>query len=375
MIPIFPKKNNAANEPLALPEIGSVELAIIKPIFELLVKNNELALEEKINLVFKHLNEQNFSVEMLIKILNSANCLNCETLLEGCAKTVAYNVIAQFKIMNIEQMKAWCFQFDLPVELSVLIGHHMAQRYGMTQQCVLPACIQEVLKNTTISSYVLSADKALLAVALNNCSDIKVYNIKEGIVSSLPSRSRVKALCFSPNNAKLAVASDDNVVRIWNLGTEKCNRLSAEEGLESVAFSLDGLHVVATSHKRNKWIIQDWNLISLRCKSYRSNCKCSVKFDVNGEIVLDKKIQYKTIIGRLHLVNPMLHDEIMSLPIEGILLIRWALEFIGNGQKIDLNASPEIAEIYTNLILNQKPALTSFLQNHVALEKSYCAIS
>ena len=61
----------------------------------------------------------------------------------------------------------------------------------------------------------------------------------------------------------------------------------------------------------------------------------------------------------------------MSLPIEGVLFVQWMLESISKGEKVHLYTRPEVKEIYTQLILNQKPALTGILQDHIILDKSY----
>ncbi len=368
---------NNAEEASELSEIGSVEFGIIASIFALLAQNNQAPMADKVAEVFKNLDALKLSNEMLITILNSANCLNCEALLDGCAQVIARNIMVQFKTTNIEVMQQWCSQFNIPYELSMLIGKHLAQRYNLLHQAELSPLLYEALKNRIVSSYSFSNDKNLLVVALDGCSEIKVWNIKDGtLVSSLPCRTCVKAFSFSPNNEKLAVASEDNVVRIWQLNTQKCRRVNAVEGVESIAYSYDGSKIVGTSHKGNKWIVQEWSVDSLECKQFRSNCECPVKYDGNGKIVLDQKIiAYKSIIHSWHLKSSALQDEILSLPIEGILFVRWALELIGKGKKIDLCNKPEIQEIFTQLILNQRPSLQDFLQNHLVLNKSNCAIS
>lgn len=364
------------SDTIALPAIRSVEFSMIKTLLELLDNAQTSDFSSKVDIVFNFLNNQKFSVETTLAILKSANFLDCPAVLEGCAKKLAYLIIDQFRNKTIEAMFTWVETvFDIPNELSVLIGNHIAQRYGLISECEIPKNIQDALKGKAIQYSAFSADKTLLAVALN---DIKVWNIKEGIVVvSLPSRSTVKSLCFSPDNRALAVASDDTIIGIWNLHTGKRSSfLNATEGLLSVDFSLDGSYLVSTSHKGNKWIVQKWNLELHDHTSYRSNSAGPAMFNEHGEIVRDTKPSYSPIMRDWCLTHQTLNHEIRSLPIEGIILVRWALELIGHGEKINFTNKRAVQEKYMSLI-NDKQALHELIQNYVVVPpaKSSCAIS
>jgi len=68
--------------------------------------------------------------------------------------------------------------------------------------------------------------------------------------SALRGHSRVNSVVFSPDGSRIASASHDGTVRIWNAMTGEFEAVleGHSENVTSVVFSPDGMHIASVSH-------------------------------------------------------------------------------------------------------------------------------
>ncbi|MDJ0636904.1 MAG: NB-ARC domain-containing protein [Xenococcaceae cyanobacterium MO_188.B29] len=109
-----------------------------------------------------------------------------------------------------------------------------------------------------------SPDGRILASASHESNVLLLWNVKTAsVLKSLPSRF-VWSVAFSPNETLLAVGAFDQVVRLWNLETEKCCQTfrGHTDWAWAVAISPDGSILASGS---NDCTVRLWDMRTGKC--------------------------------------------------------------------------------------------------------------
>jgi len=127
-------------------------------------------------------------------------------------------------------------------------------------------CLQTLVGHSgTVRRVVFSYNATRLASASYD-STVKIWDASSGkCLQTLKGHSdTVRSVTFSHDSTRLASASDDNTVKVWNTSSGAC--LQTLEGhifsVNSVAFSRDSSRLASASNDRT---IKTWNASSGKC--------------------------------------------------------------------------------------------------------------
>ncbi len=379
--------DDTTQNPLVVSDVvTSREMSIIKELSDFLVQQSKtLSKEEILKKCKAFLAAKKLSLNALIPLLNTANYLDCCTLMNIASDLLSNVLIKEFNTTHLEKMLKITQTFTappsdtMPAEMSLFVASTMAKKYGFNASHTLPKLLIDEIKNNSPSHFVFSDDKSLIALAMNNCSKVVVWSIQEdSMIAEFASRKCVTALRFSPSNKILAVATEDKIVRLWNLATQKCQLLATSQGpAHSVSFSPNGANLVTSSLlDTKKWLIQIWDAASLEnIKKYTT--QKAVGYDSQNQLICDKTMAYQRIVEKWHITNPDLQPDIQKLSIEDALTLRWLLEMITIDEKVQLNKAPSLVKEAVKNLMQNKPILAAILQPYLVPEKSstWCAVS
>lgn len=378
--------DEATQNPLVVSDVASREMSIIKELSDFLVQQSKtLSKEEILKKCKTFLAAKKLSLNALVPLLNTANYLDCCTIMDLSSDTLGNTLIKEFNATQLAEMLKMTQTFTapssgtMPAEMSLFVASTMAKKYGFNASHTLPKSLIDEIKNNPPSHFVFSDDKSLIALVTDNCSKVTVWSMQEdSMIAILPSRQCITALCFSPAKDILAIAAEDKTVRFWNIATKKYRLLTTSYGpAHSLSFSPDnGNFVTSSLLDTRKWLIQEWDVVSLESTNNYEAVGCVV-FDNKGALVHDRTMAYQRIIEKWHITNPGLQHDIQKLSIEDVLTLRWLLEMISIDEKVQLNKAPSLVKEAVKNLMQDKPVLATILQPYLVPEKSssWCAVS
>src|SRR5271156_6138726 len=135
-----------------------------------------------------------------------------------------------------------------------------------------------------VNSVAFSHDSARLATASND-KTVKIWDASSGeCLQTLDGHSsRVWSVAFSNDSARLAAASDDNTVKIWDASSGECLQTleGHSGGVNSVAFSHDSARLASASYDKT---VKIWDASSGECLHTLEIGKLlfNISFDTTG---------------------------------------------------------------------------------------------
>jgi hypothetical protein len=178
--------------------------------------------------------------------------------------------------------------------------------------------LQQVFKDKLgLTGVALSRDGRLLASSGDNT--IKIWNVPEArLVRVLDHDDYVEGFDFSPDARLLASATDDEAVRIWDVGTGKLvgGPLRHDEAVERVAFSPDGRFVASGDFlgtvkiwSTSTWLtVQTLSTQAEAASRGRKSPIASLSFNSTGSLLLAA-----TSLGRVKLWEAPVWREVVDV--------------------------------------------------------------
>jgi WD40 repeat protein len=128
------------------------------------------------------------------------------------------------------------------------------------------ACLQTLEGHSdSVNSVAFSHDSTRLALASHD-NTVKIWDVSSGkCLQTLEGHSSmVNSVAFSHDSAQLVSASRDNTVKIWDASRGKCRQTlkAHSRGVNSVAFSHDSTRLVSASDDTTAKI---WDASSGKC--------------------------------------------------------------------------------------------------------------
>ena len=171
----------------------------------------------------------------------------------------------------------------------IMIKPEMRDKWG--------ACLQTIEGHSDwVNSVAFSHDSARLASASAD-NTVKIWNASSGeCLQTLEGHSGwVNSVAFSHNSARLASASYDNTVKIWDLSTGEClQTLEGHSGpVCSVSFSHDSARLASASYDNT---VKIWDASTSECLQTLAIRKTlfNVSFDITGSYL---HTEIGTIVG------------------------------------------------------------------------------
>ncbi|NCR25456.1 MAG: hypothetical protein GPJ25_03145 [Microcystis aeruginosa LE13-04] len=191
----------------------------------------------------------------------------------------------------------------------------------------------------TIYSVSISPDRQKIATASQD-GTVKIWNKKgENIQTLTGHRGAVYSVSFSPDGQKIATASEDKTAKIWNLqGQILVTYPDHQESVYSVSFSPDGQKIVTTSRDKTARL---WNLSGQTLQVFKGHKRSidAASFSPDGQKIAtasrDGTIKIWDLSGKI----------ILSLGKENIEAF-YSVNFSPDGQKIAGAAADKTAKIW-----------------------------
>ncbi|MFM2379801.1 MAG: hypothetical protein RLZZ143_2380 [Cyanobacteriota bacterium] len=191
----------------------------------------------------------------------------------------------------------------------------------------------------TIYSVSISPDGQKIATASQD-GTVKIWNQKgENIQTLIGHQGAVYSVSFSPDGQKIATASEDKTAKIWNLqGQNLVTYPDHQESVYSVSFSPDGQKIVTTSRDKTARL---WNLSGETLQVFKGHKRSidAASFSPDGQKIAtasrDGTIKIWDLSGKI----------ILSLGQENIEAF-YSVNFSPDGQKIAGAAADKTAKIW-----------------------------
>jgi WD40 repeat protein len=191
----------------------------------------------------------------------------------------------------------------------------------------------------TIYSVSISPDRQKIATASQD-GTVKIWNQKgENIQTLTGHQGAVYSVSFSPDGQKIATASEDKTAKIWNLqGQNLVTYPDHQESVYSVSFSPDGQKIVTTSRDKTARL---WNLSGQTLQVFKGHKRSidAASFSPDGQKIAtasrDGTIKIWDLSGKI----------ILSLGKENIEAF-YSVNFSPDGQKIAGAAADKTAKIW-----------------------------
>ncbi|ARI84343.1 AAA-like domain-containing protein [Microcystis aeruginosa] len=191
----------------------------------------------------------------------------------------------------------------------------------------------------TIYSVSISPDRQKIASASQD-KTVKIWNQKgENIQTLTGHQGAVYSVIFSPDGQKIATASEDKTAKIWNLqGQNLVTYPDHQESVYSVSFSPDGQKIVTTSRDKTARL---WNLSGETLQVFKGHKRSidAASFSPDGQKIAtasrDGTIKIWDLSGKI----------ILSLGQENTEAF-YSVNFSPDGQKIAGAAADKTAKIW-----------------------------
>jgi WD40 repeat protein len=191
----------------------------------------------------------------------------------------------------------------------------------------------------TIYSVSISPDGQKIATASED-GTVKIWNQKgENIQTLKGHQGAVYSVSFSPDGQKIATASEDKTAKIWNLqGETLVTYTDHKESVYSISFSPDGQKILTTSRDKTARL---WNLAGKTLQIFQGHKRSidSASFSPDGQKVAtasrDGTIKIWDLSGKI----------LLSLGKENIDAF-YSVNFSPDGQKIAGAAGDKTAKIW-----------------------------
>ncbi|TRU36024.1 MAG: hypothetical protein EWV50_15955 [Microcystis aeruginosa Ma_MB_F_20061100_S20] len=191
----------------------------------------------------------------------------------------------------------------------------------------------------TIYSVSISPDRQKIATASQD-KTVKIWNQKgENIQTLTGHQGAVYSVSFSPDGQKIATASEDKTAKIWNLqGQNLVTYPDHQESVYSVSFSPDGKKIVTTSRDKTARL---WNLSGQTLQVFKGHKRSidTASFSPDGQKIAtasrDGTIKIWDLSGKI----------ILSLGQDNIGAF-YSVNFSPDGQKIAGAAADKTAKIW-----------------------------
>ncbi|TRU28466.1 MAG: hypothetical protein EWV92_21750 [Microcystis aeruginosa Ma_MB_S_20031200_S102] len=191
----------------------------------------------------------------------------------------------------------------------------------------------------TIYSVSISPDGQKIATASQD-GTVKIWNQKgENIQTLTGHQGAVYSVSFSPDGQKIATASEDKTAKIWNLqGQNLVTYPDHQESVYSVSFSPDGQKIVTTSRDKTARL---WNLSGETLQVFKGHKRSidAASFSPDGQKIAtasrDGTIKIWDLSGKI----------ILSLGQDNIGAF-YSVNFSPDGQKIAGAAADKTAKIW-----------------------------
>ncbi len=191
----------------------------------------------------------------------------------------------------------------------------------------------------TIYSVSISPDRQKIATASQD-GTVKIWNQKgENIQTLTGHQGAVYSVSFSPDGQKIATASEDKTAKIWNLqGQNLVTYPDHQESVYSVSFSPDGQKIVTTSRDKTARL---WNLSGETLQVFKGHKRSidAASFSPDGQKIAtasrDGTIKIWDLSGKI----------ILSLGQDNIEAF-YSVNFSPDGQKIAGAAADKTAKIW-----------------------------
>ncbi len=357
--------------------IKSKNFIALLPLLDIVAKCHD-AHEQKNLLKDRFFQENDRTIVRCIKLLNTVNFLNCEPLINFFLNYLSEVIIAEADHNSIEDVFNWVASFDIPYELSVLLGQKIVSKHLKTKAYDE---VRESIKNKKIVALAFSADKSLCAYAELG-RGVTIINVRTGqIIYDKIARyvHTIKDICLSPDGSKIALVSQGELhaaIHIYSVETQKriTKFVAKNAHVSTVSFSLNSKLLLAST-----W---DNELIRYNVRKPEKEArffKCVEEsgpyvFDKEGKVVSDHQILCKKKLATWFLTYRSLANSLKNLKAEYALLFVMIGKKAAYSDTLSFSNSPEAQAGYREMI--KDPVLYSCLKEHVILDKNaFCVIS
>lgn len=326
-------------------------------------------------------------VAKYVELLNAANYLNFQELLQACVTVLAERVLKTLDPAKpIDPLLHWVTELDVPQELSVLLGQKILQRAGFYPFVVLPQAIKDFLKNEETTAFTYSPNRRFFACAIKG-KGIYIWKTDPAeLVHTITQENTVYSLAFSFDNTLLAVSSINpqgwDVMYVWDLKDQSPSKVNLSSDLRYA-------HIFSSSiAPDNKDIVINYtnDIISIRSledkhdayELERRKFKNPLVYNQKGELVQKVINNYNRLIHTLYLHDSSkfnelsLRNELKKLGAEDALLFLWIFKNIIAGKKINLKNS-KFQWVYSNLLRYKQ--ISKLIKEFRETQKSSCWIS
>lgn len=360
--------------------IKSKTFMVLLPLLDIIDETEDVN-EQKIQLKNRILQENSLSVMQSIKLLNAANFINSEPLLNFFLNYFSEIILKESEESSLDNLFKAVERFDIPEELSLLIGRKIISKHSKNMINDTYA-VKEIIKNKKIVALAFSSDKSLFAYAEDK-NGVIIADAKTGtcIGNFAQGNEPIKDICFSGDGLTVAAVTQvksKSIIRIFSIEEKKCfeSFYLTDCAIDALSFSLNSKVLLASTG--------DNEIIKCNVKNVKKELSVFVfengsvgphVYNKKGIIVANPLLLCKKKIALWSLTNGELFKDLKKLKAEYALLFVMIAKKAASSEKFNFSKSPYAQERY-NKMIQQNKSIQTCLKGHVSLgETKSCIIS